>query len=416
MSNSTAKLTIQQHQLELPIFESTMGEYLVDIGILGKLGIYTLDPGFKATGSCFSEICYINGEEGKLSYRGYPIEQLAEKSTYLEVAYLLFHGEKPSSTELRAMADQITNNQSLPKSTQSILDCLEAKTHPMGMLLTGVSSLSYLSNTPQSAQEIDNAQIQLIAKLPTICATIIQKVKQKPLRSPRQDLSYSANFLHQISDENLDLSTDPLYVQALDVILTLHAEHEQNASTSAVRVTASTGTNTFGAIVSGIGALWGPSHGGANEACINMLQSIGHIDNIPSFIEQVKDKSTETRLMGFGHRVYKNYDPRATIIQSLCHRILEKSTGNTLFELAKKLESIARSDEYFIQRNLYPNVDFYSGIILTAMGIPESCFTLIFALARTSGWIAHIKELFTKHPHPITRPRQCYVGSKIRDF
>ena len=417
MSHSTAKISILQHQMELPLYEGTMGDYLIDVSALGKLGIYTLDPGLKASGSCFSEICYINGSEGELSYRGYPIEQLAEKSSFLEVAHLLYWGEKPSTSTLSAFTDEVSQKSMLPVSTHKVLDALTMDTHPMGMLLTGVSALSHLGVTPQSSQAIDVAHIELTAKMPTLCASIIQKIKGKPAIPPQEQLSYSANFLHQISDAHKDLSLDPLYVKALDVILTLHAEHEQNASTSAVRVTASTGTNTFGAIASGVGALWGPSHGGANEACIAMLQSIGHTDQISAFIEKVKDKKSEVRLMGFGHRVYKNYDPRAKIIQTLCHQILEKTAGNDpLFDLASKLEEIARNDDYFIQRNLYPNVDFYSGIILRAMGIPASCFTLIFALARTSGWMAHIKELFTKHPHPITRPRQCYVGPSIRDF
>ncbi len=410
--SETAKLQIGNKEYILNIIKDTAGSELLDISPISRDGIFTFDPGLKGTGSCYSEICYINGAAGHLSYRGYAIEDLAANYDYPNVAFLLYHGEFPTPSELDEFNHDIQKNSSLTPGELNIIKNLDDNMHPMGMLLTTVSSLTALESSPHSAEKVDEAMAVLLGKMPSYCAAIIRRSNGKSALQADQNLSYAARFLQQISGNDTNLHLDEDFVRAFDIILTLHAEHEQNASTSSVRVTASTGTNTYAAICAGVASLWGPSHGGANEACIRMLESIASVDHIDDFLAKVKDKSSGVRLMGFGHRVYKNYDPRAKIIQDLCHKILAKNPENDpLFELAVKLEEIARSDDYFVKRNLYPNVDFYSGIILRAMGIPAQCFTLIFALARTSGWISHIKELVDKHPHAITRPRQCFIGS-----
>lgn len=413
-----AKLIIDNNTYNFPVITGSMGNRVIDFSSLGPTtGLFTIDPGLKSSGSCFSEISYIDGAKGKLYYRGYPIDELTEKKSYLDVAYLLLNGELPTQEQSVSFQQEITELMPLSSSLKKTTEAYLPNSHPMAMLLGFIGALagensSNLGIADEKGRHL--AYRQIIAKMPAMAAASYRHKKGLPLIEPRSDYTYAENFLHMMFSQTPEDKPNPLFTQAMDVIFSLHADHGQNASTSAVRVSASTGTNIYSSMTSGISSLWGPAHGGANEACIRMLKEIGSVDNIPMYLEKAKDKNDPFRLMGFGHRVYKNYDPRAKLIEKLCHSVLTQTRPDPLFDLAAKLEEIARSDQYFIDRNLYPNVDFYSGIILQAIGFPAEMFTVIFALGRTSGWLSHIEELISKHPHPITRPRQCYVGHTER--
>ncbi len=407
----------------LPVRSGTIGPDVVDIGPLGKEhGVFTFDPGFMATGACESKVTYIDGDNGVLLYRGYPIEQLAGKSTFLEVAYLLLNGELPNKTQIEAFKASISRHTMVNESLLRMFNGFQYDAHPMAMVSGIVASMSAFYHDTTDIYNPRHREIfahRIIAKIPTISAAAYKHSLGQPFVYPRNDLDYCTNMLQMffsVPCENF--RADPLASEALDLLLILHADHEQNASTSTVRLAGSTGTNPYSAISAGVSALWGPAHGGANEAVLEMLEGIGTADNIPSFIAKVKDKNSNVRLMGFGHRVYKNFDPRAKIIREMCHKILKRMgrTDNPLFELAQRLEEVALNDEYFVARKLYPNVDFYSGIIYSALGIPRSMFTVMFAIARTAGWVSHWQEMISDPGMKIGRPRQLYTGPVQRDY
>ena len=413
-------------QVELPILRPTSGNATIDISNLPKeLGYFTYDPGFVATASCHSNITFLDGDKGILEYRGYPIEQLAEKSSFLEVCYLLFHGELPDETELNDFDKIITTHTMLNEQMKRFYSGFRRDAHPMATMVGVVGALSAFYHHDEDNHDARNRMItahRLIAKMPTIAAWSYRYANGQPMVYPKNSLDYSSNFLHMMfSMPTEEYTPDPLFVKALDLLLILHADHEQNASTSTVRLAGSSGANPFAALSAGIASLWGPAHGGANEAVIRMLQDIVESDNdVAHYVARAKDKEDRFRLMGFGHRVYKNFDPRAVIIRKTCLELLEKLGPNNqyqeLFDTAKELEEIALADEYFVKRNLYPNVDFYSGIILLAMGIPLNMFTVIFAMARTVGWISHWNEMIADDDFRIGRPRQLYLGSDPRDY
>ena len=413
-------------QVELPILRPTSGNATIDISSLPKeLGYFTYDPGFVATASCHSNITFLDGDKGILEYRGYPIEQLAEKSSFLEVCYLLFHGELPDETELNDFDKIITTHTMLNEQMKRFYSGFRRDAHPMATMVGVVGALSAFYHHDEDNHDARNRMItahRLIAKMPTIAAWSYRYANGQPMVYPKNSLDYSSNFLHMMfSMPTEEYTPDPLFVKALDLLLILHADHEQNASTSTVRLAGSSGANPFAALSAGIASLWGPAHGGANEAVIRMLQDIVESDNdVAHYVARAKDKEDRFRLMGFGHRVYKNFDPRAVIIRKTCLELLEKLGPNNqyqeLFDTAKELEEIALADEYFVKRNLYPNVDFYSGIILLAMGIPLNMFTVIFAMARTVGWISHWNEMIADDDFRIGRPRQLYLGSDPRDY
>lgn len=407
---------------EFPLISGTHGPKVADIRTLyAKMGIFTLDPGFKSTASCTSDITFIDGEKGILLFRGYPIDQLAEQSSFLEVCYLIYNGELPSKDQFKDFSTIIAHHSMIHEGLRSFYNGFNHDAHPMAIMVGVVGALSAFYH---DSLEINNPRHQeisahrLIAKMPTIAAAAYKYSMGQPMVYPRNDLSYSENFLHMMFSVPAEhYEVNPLHAKALDLIFILHAEHEQNASTSTVRLAGSSDANPFAAVSAGIGALWGPAHGGANEAAINMLESIGDVKNIPKFIAKAKDKNDPFRLMGFGHRVYKNYDPRATIIREMVHKILKESDGNNpLFEIALKLEEIALKDDYFVERKLYPNVDFYSGIIYKAIRIPVNMFTVIFAIARMIGWIAQWREMISDEKRVIGRPRQLYTGAANRDY
>ena len=404
------------HRKSYPIRPGTVGSSVVDLtGFHDDFSLFTLDRGFKTTASSVSSICYIDGEQGELLYRGYPIEELAENVNYLTVCYLLLYGELPTKDGLHSFVAQIKKHQDIPAFIHDILASIPPETHPMCTLTTLVSALS----TDLKSESLGNnlslrykAAIEMIAKMPILVAMVYRHSQKLPPIAPSTSLPYIENFLYMYHGK----IPSPDQVQAMDVILTLHADHEQNASTSTVRAVASTGATPLAALVSGITALSGPAHGGANEACIRMLQEIETPERIDTYLEYAKDKSNPFRLMGFGHRVYKNYDPRAKIMKKLCDQILLQSSESPLFTLAQALEKKALNDSYCVAKKLYPNVDFYSGITQKALGIPTECFTTIFALARTSGWMAHWLEQVADVTNPIVRPRQLYIGSKKRSL
>ncbi len=414
-------------QVEYPLLKSTLGAKTVDIRSLYKdLDCFTHDPGFMATASCASKITYIDGDNGVLLYRGYPIEQLATNCEFTEVAYLLLHGELPGQSQLQDFNLEISDRAVIHESLRKFFDGFHYDAHPMAMLVGVVGSLSafYHSelNIKDPAQRLRSAT-RLIGKMPTIAAASFRHSVGRPFVYPRMDLSYCENFMNMMfsrsSQNYIDRNhyIDPDYVKALNLLFILHADHEQNASTSTVRMAASTGANPYACVAAGIAALWGPAHGGANEAVLNMLAQIETVENVPKYIAKAKDPNDSFRLMGFGHRVYKNFDPRATIIRKTCHDVLSKAHINDpLFELALAVEEQALKDEYFIEKKLYPNVDFYSGIIYKALGIPVDMFTVMFAIARTAGWVAHWLEMMEDPSIPISRPRQLYTGSPRRDF
>jgi citrate synthase len=419
----TATLTFGDKSAALPVLGGSLGTDCVDVRKLqSQLGIFTFDPSYGATASCESAITYIDGDEGILLYRGYPIDQLAEKSSFLEVAYLLLNGELPTAPELETFTTGITRHTMLHEQIRSFWSGFRRDAHPMAMLCSVVGAMSAFY--PDSIDIHDPRQreisaFRMIAKIPTITAWAHKYNIGQPFMYPRNDLSYAENFLymfHAVPAE--DYVPNPILTRAMDRILILHADHEQNASTSTVRLAGSTDANPFACIAAGIASLWGPAHGGANEAVLKMLAEIGTVEKIPAFIEQVKDKNSNVKLMGFGHRVYKNFDPRAKIMQQTCHEVLAELgiKDEPMLDLAIELERIALHDEYFVSRKLYPNVDFYSGIILKAMGFPTAMFTPIFALARTVGWISQWKEMIEDPSNRINRPRQIYTGAPARDY
>jgi citrate synthase len=401
----------------------TLGPDCLNVAnLLKDQGIFTFDPGFMATASCESRITYIDGDAGVLLYRGYPIEQIATKSTFIEVAYLLIHGELPTAQQLEEFDRSIRYHTMINESLLRFFNGFHYDAHPMAMVSAVVSSMAAFYHDSMDNHNPRHREIfahRILAKMPTIAAAAYKHARGQPFVYPRNDMDYCANMLRMFfAVPASDYEVDPVTAQALDLLLILHADHEQNASTSTVRLAGSTGTNPYAAISSGVSALWGPAHGGANEAVLAMLEDIGTVDNIGKFLDHVKDKDGGKRLMGFGHRVYKNFDPRAKIIREMCHKVLGRlgQTDNPLFELALRLEEIALKDEYFISRKLYPNVDFYSGVIYSALGIPRSMFTVMFAIARTAGWVAHWQEMIADPAMKIGRPRQLYTGPAQRDY
>ncbi|AWV23794.1 Citrate synthase [Roseomonas mucosa] len=406
-----------------PLVPGSIGPSVADIRkIYADLGVFTFDPGFGMTAACESKITYIDGDEGVLLYRGYPIEQLAEKSDFVEVCYLLLHGELPNEKQLKEFKHGVTMHTMLHEQLRRFYDGFRRDAHPMAIICGVVGAMSAFYHDSLDINDEKQREIsafRLIAKLPTIAAWAYKYSIGQPFVYPRNDLSYAENFLYMLNAVPAEeYKVNPVLSRAMDRILVLHADHEQNASTSTVRLAGSTGANPFACIAAGIAALWGPAHGGANEAVLKMLGEIGSVENIPAFIEKVKDKNSGVKLMGFGHRVYKNFDPRAKIMQATCHEVLAELgiKDEPLLDLAVELERIALHDDYFIQRKLYPNVDFYSGIILKAMGIPTSMFTVLFAVARTVGWVSQWKEMIEDPTQRIGRPRQVYTGSVKRDF
>jgi citrate synthase len=409
--------------LSLPVRPGSIGPSVVDIAKLNKeLGVFTYDPGFGMTAATESRVTYIDGDAGVLLYRGYPVEQLAEKSSFMEVAYLLLHSELPTRKQLDEFNGSIRHHTMINESLLRFFHGFHYDAHPMAMVSAVIASMSAFYHDTMDIYNPRHREIfahRIIAKIPTIAAAAHKHSLGQPYVYPRNDLDYCSNLLHMLYAVPCEpYEVDPIAAQALDLLFILHADHEQNASTSTVRLAGSTGTNPYAAISAGVAALWGPAHGGANEAVLNMLEQIGTVDNIPKFLEQAKDKSSHVRLMGFGHRVYKNFDPRAKIIREMCHKVLARlgRSDNPLFELALRLEEIALKDEYFVERKLYPNVDFYSGIIYSAIGIPRSMFTVMFAIARTVGWVAHWQEMLADPQMRIGRPRQLYTGPTQRDY
>jgi len=416
-------------EVEYPLLKGTLGNETVDIGTLNKdMGIFTFDPGFVSTASCKSAITYIDGEKGILLYRGYPIEELAKNSNFLEVSYLLMNGDLPNQQELGSFTNEITVHSRLHEALRGFFDGFHYDAHPMSMMVGVVGSLSAFYHSELDMNDPEHRRIsamRMLAKMPTIAAACYRHSAGWPFMYPRIDLEYCENFMNMMFSLpeqkfiDKDHYIDPVAIEALNLLFILHADHEQNASTSTVRLASSTGANPYACIAAGISALWGPAHGGANEAVLSMLAEIGTVDNIPKYLAKAKDKNDPFRLMGFGHRVYKNFDPRATIIRKTCHDVLEKFSGSKtdpLFELALALEEHALKDEYFIEKKLYPNVDFYSGIIYKALNIPVEMFTVMFVIARTAGWVSHWLEMMGEPAQRISRPRQLYVGEGVRSY
>jgi citrate synthase len=409
--------------VELPVRKGTIGPTVFDIRKLySEQGVFTYDPGYASTASCESKITYIDGDQGVLMYRGYPIEQLARQSRFIEVAYLLLYGDLPSSDELAEFEQTIRLHTMINETMLRLFDGFHYDAHPMAMVAGVVGSMSAFYHDTTDINDPRHRDIfahRIIAKLPTIAAAAYKHSLGQPFSYPRNDLGYAANLLHMffaVPTENHEVN--PVAAEALDLLFTLHADHEQNCSTSTVRLAGSSGANPYSAIAAGIAALWGPAHGGANEAVLNMLEEIGSMDRIEPYVAKAKDKNDPFRLMGFGHRVYKNFDPRATLIREACHKVLAQlgRVDTPLFDLALRLEEIALKDEYFIEKKLYPNVDFYSGIIYRALGLPTSMFTVMFAIARTVGWVTHWTEMTADPDRRIGRPRQLYTGPTQRDY
>jgi citrate synthase len=406
--------------IELPVLSGSLGNDVIDIRALGKHNIFTYDPGFMSTAACNSNITFIDGEQGLLYYRGYPIEELAEHCDYLEVAYLLMHGELPNATEKQEFTNTISGSTMLHDQLNNIFRGFRRDAHPMAVMVGVVGSLSafyFDSMDIRDAKHRELSAHRLLAKVPTIAAWSYKYNLGQPFMYPQNHLNYAENFMHMMFATPCEkYEPNPILAKAFDRILILHADHEQNASTSTVRLVGSSGANPFACISAGIASLWGPAHGGANEATLKMLEEIGDVSRIGEFIKRAKDKTDSFRLMGFGHRVYRNMDPRAAIMRKTCHEVLNELGLNDdpMFKLAMELEKIALEDEYFVSRKLYPNVDFYSGIVMRAMGIPNSMFTAIFALARTAGWIAQWSEMHSDPEAKIGRPRQLYTGQARR--
>ena len=422
-SNRTATLSVEGKTLTFPIYEPTEGQSVIDITKLyGETGMFTYDPGFMSTASCESKITFIDGDEGILRYRGYDIAALADKSDFLEVSYLLLNGELPNAAEKKEFVTRITNHTMVHEQLHFLFRGFPRASHPMAVMAGAAASLAAFYHDSLDVNDPKQREIsayRLIAKMPTLAAMSYKYSVGQPFIYPQNDLSFSENFLHMMFSTPCEKYTvNPVLARAMDKILLLHADHEQNASTSTVRLAGSSGANPFACMSAGIASLWGPAHGGANEAVIKMLREIGDVSKIPDFIAKVKDKNSGIKLMGFGHRVYKNYDPRATVLRETCKEVLAElgQINEPLLKIAVELEKIALSDPYFIDRKLYPNVDFYSGIIYRAMGIPSKMFTVLFAVARTAGWIAQWKEMMEDPKSKIGRPRQLFIGSTPRQF
>ena len=422
-STKTATLTIDGQSFELPMYSGTTGPDVIDIRKLyAQAGVFTYDPGYTSTASCESTITFIDGEKGELLHRGYPIDQLAEKSHYLEVCYLLLYGELPTAAEVEDFENRVTRHTMVHEQMHNFFRGFRRDAHPMATLVGVVGAMSafYADSADVNDEwQREVASIRMIAKLPTIAAMAYKYSIGQPFVYPRNDLDYASNFLHMcFAVPAEDYNVDPILSRAMDRIFTLHADHEQNASTSTVRLASSSAANPFACIAAGIACLWGPAHGGANQACLEMLKEIGTKDRIPEYIARAKDKNDPFRLMGFGHRVYKNTDPRAKVLKQSADEVLELLgvENNPILEVAKELEQVALNDPYFVEKKLFPNVDFYSGIILEAMGFPTSMFTPIFAVSRTVGWISQWKEQFEDPQQKIGRPRQLYLGETERNY
>jgi citrate synthase len=422
MSDNKASLTVGGESKDYAIMDGTVGPQVIDVRKLyANTGMFTYDPGFTSTASCESGLTYIDGDAGVLLHRGYPIGQLAEQSSFMEVCYLLLNGELPSKSELADFTNTITRHTMVHEQLTAFFRGFRRDAHPMAILVGVVGALSAFYHDSTDINDPEQRRIashRLIAKMPTIAAMAHKYSVGQPFVYPRNDLSYTANFLRMtFSVPAEEYIPDPVIVDAMDKIFILHADHEQNASTSTVRLAGSSGANPFACIAAGIACLWGPAHGGANEAALNMLREIGTVDRIPEYIARAKNKDDPFRLMGFGHRVYKNYDPRATVMQKTAKDVLEKlGVNDPIFDVAKELEQIALNDPYFVEKKLYPNVDFYSGVILSAIGFPTEMFTVLFALARTVGWVAQWNEMISDPAQKIGRPRQLYTGPTQRDY
>ncbi len=418
-----ATLTVEGKTVDFPILSGTVGPDVIDIAKLyAQTGMFTYDPGFTSTGSCESKITYIDGDEGVLLYRGYPIEQLAEKGDFLETCYLLLYGELPTKSQKEDFDNRVTRHTMVHEQMARFFQGFRRDAHPMAVMVASVGALAAFYNDSTDISDPTQrmiASMRMIAKIPTLAAMAFKYNVGQPFVYPKNSLGFASNFLNMcFAVPCEEYKINPVMAEALDKIFILHADHEQNASTSTVRIAGSSGANPFACIAAGIACLWGPAHGGANEAALQMLAEIGTVDKIPEFIAKVKDKNSSVRLMGFGHRVYKNYDPRAKIMQQMCHKVLAETghANDPLLQVAMELEKIALHDEYFIQRKLYPNVDFYSGITLKAMGFPTSMFTVLFAVARTVGWISQWSEMIQDPQQKIGRPRQLYSGETRRDY
>jgi citrate synthase len=422
-NQKSAKLTLDKKELKLPVYQGSIGPDVIDITRLyADTGCFTYDPGFTSTASCESKLTFIDGDEGILLHRGYPIDELAENGNFLETCHLLLYGELPNQEKFDDFERRVTMHTMVHEQMHRFFTGFRRDAHPMAIMVGMVGALSafYHDSTDiTDPVQRDIASLRMIAKMPTIAAMAFKYSIGQPFRYPRNDLDYASNFLHMcFSVPCEDYEPDPVLAAAMDNIFILHADHEQNASTSTVRLAGSSGANPFGCISAGIACLWGPAHGGANEAALMMLEEIGSVDNIPEYVKKAKDKDDPFRLMGFGHRVYKNYDPRAKIMQKNCHEVLEAvgADSDPALQVAMALEKIALEDEYFVERKLYPNIDFYSGITLRALGFPTSMFTVLFAVARTVGWIAQWKEMIEDPDQRIGRPRQLYTGPAKRPF
>lgn len=417
----TARLSLPDgRKIDLPMYGGMLGPDVVDVSPLKKLDIFTYDPGFVATASCSSSVTFIDGDAGQLLYRGYPIEELAEKTTFLETCYLLYHGEMPTARQFREFETNVTHSTMVTERVVDFIKGFNSTAHPMSVMIAVVGALAAFYHdwidvkNPASRRA---SSIRLVAKVPTIAAMAYKYSVGQPIMYPQNNLSFVENFLYMMFATPCEpYKPDPVLARALDRIFILHADHEQNASTSTVRLAGSTNANPFACVSAGIASLWGPAHGGANEAVLKMLGEIGEVENIPAYIAGVKSGDASKRLMGFGHRVYKNHDPRANVMRKTCHEVLKrlKLHDDKTFRIALELEKIALEDEYFISRKLYPNVDFYSGIVLRAIGVPTQMFTAIFAIARTIGWVSHWNELHADPEFRIGRPRQLYLGAKKR--
>lgn len=421
MADQKAILKVGDDEIELPVLSGTAGQDVIDVRTLGSIGRFTFDPGFMATGSCESQLTFIDGGKGILLHRGYSIEELARDADYLEVVYMLLHGEAPDEKTYLEFKNTMTRHTMVHESVHHFFGGFPRDSHPMAMLCGTVGALSAFYHDDLDITDPDQrlrSAYRLVAKIPTIVAMCYKYNVGQPFVYPRNDLSYAENFLNMMfSVPAEEYNISPAVAKAVDRIFTLHADHEQNASTSTVRLAGSSGANPYACISAGVASLWGPAHGGANEACLNMLEEIGSVDKIPEYIAKAKDKNDPFRLMGFGHRVYKNYDPRATVMRESCHEVLsELQIDDPLLDVAMELERIALEDPYFKEKKLFPNVDFYSGIVLKAIGIPTNMFTCIFALARTVGWISHWHEMLSQPGQKIGRPRQLYTGESQRPF
>lgn len=421
MAEQSAILKAGDKEVELPILKGTAGHDVIDIRTLGAQGYFTFDPGFMATGSCESSITYIDGAKGILLHRGYSIEELARNADYIEVVYMLLHDKTPTAEEYKEFKTTITMHTLVHDQLINFFRGFRRDAHPMAMLCGTVGALASFYHDDLDISDPEQrlrSAYRLVAKMPTLVAMCYKYSIGQPFVYPNNKLSYAENFLNMMfSVPAEDYKISPAVAKAVDRIFTLHADHEQNASTSTVRLAGSSGANPYACIAAGVASLWGPAHGGANEACLNMLQEIGTVDRIPEFIEKAKDKNDPFRLMGFGHRVYKNFDPRATVMRESCHEVLaELKIDDPLLEVAMELERIALSDPYFAEKKLFPNVDFYSGIVLKAIGIPTNMFTCIFALARTVGWVSHWHEMLSQKGQKIGRPRQLYTGHAQRTY